>query len=68
MKTTDGHTYWAEYDSFSVNSGADDYRLHLGDISRTYSSNVHVNFGKPIFLEIFNIVPTALSIIVLFII
>lgn len=68
MKTTDGNTYWAEYDSFSVTSGADGYRLHLGHISRTYSSNVHANFGKLMFLKIFNIVPTTLNIIVIFII
>lgn len=50
MKTTDGNTYWAEYDSFSISSGDDGYRLHLGHISRTYSSNVPVNFGNLILL------------------
>lgn len=69
MKATDGNTYWAEYDSFSISNEADGYRLHLGHISRTYSSNVPVNFGNLIFVDYltkFNIIPTALSIIVLY--
>eukprot|EP00105_Crassostrea_gigas_P003696 XP_011416631.1 PREDICTED: fibrinogen alpha chain-like [Crassostrea gigas] len=51
MKATDGNTYWAEYDSFSISNAADGYRLHLGHISRTYSSNVPVNFGSDEFRD-----------------